>query len=79
VPSWQTLSARASQSSSAKCPALGNHGCSCYIQSIETAPQSTYSSQDSKERLSRMGDDTKSAVRAVETGERKDRILIVED
>src|SRR6201987_1136602 len=31
------------------------------------------------ERLSRMGEDTKSAVRAVETGERKDRVLIVED
>src|ERR1700686_4421143 len=33
----------------------------------------------SKKRQSRMGDDTKMAVRAVETGERKDRILIVED
>src|SRR6202163_2368375 len=32
-----------------------------------------------RERLSRMGDDSKMAVRAVETGERKDRILIVED
>ena len=32
-----------------------------------------------KERQSRMGDDSKMAVRAVETGERKDRILIVED
>src|SRR3979411_1630050 len=32
-----------------------------------------------RERQSRMGDDTKMAVRAVETGERKDRILIVED
>src|SRR5579859_4651843 len=32
-----------------------------------------------RERLSRMGDDSKMAVRAVETGERKDRVLIVED
>src|SRR6201998_1504865 len=32
-----------------------------------------------RERQSRMGDDTKMAVRAVETGERKDRVLIVED
>ena len=32
-----------------------------------------------KERQSRMGDDSKMAVRAVETGERKDRVLIVED
>src|SRR6202051_759944 len=32
-----------------------------------------------RERLSRMGDDSKMAVRAVETGEHKDRILIVED
>ena len=32
-----------------------------------------------KERPNRMGDDSKMAVRAVETGERKDRILIVED
>src|ERR1700758_4375409 len=32
-----------------------------------------------KERQSRMGEDSKMAVRAVETGERKDRILIVED
>src|SRR5246127_3564679 len=32
-----------------------------------------------RERQSRMGDDSKMAVRAVETGERKDRILIVED
>src|SRR6201987_3799794 len=31
------------------------------------------------ERLSRMGEETKTAVRAVETGERKDRVLIVED
>src|ERR1700737_433089 len=31
------------------------------------------------ERLSRMGDEAKMAVRAVETGERKDRVLIVED
>src|SRR5712671_2470727 len=32
-----------------------------------------------KERQSRMGEDSKMAVRAVETGERKDRVLIVED
>src|SRR4029077_1488085 len=31
------------------------------------------------ERLSRMGEETKTAARAVETGERKDRVLIVED
>src|SRR3984893_15665422 len=31
------------------------------------------------ERLSRMGDETRSGVRAVETVERKDRVLIVED
>ena len=32
-----------------------------------------------KERPNRMGDDSKMALRTVETGERKDRILIVED
>src|SRR4030081_1459600 len=32
-----------------------------------------------RERQSRMGEDSKMAVRAVETGERKDRVLIVED
>src|ERR1700732_4819413 len=32
-----------------------------------------------RKRLTRMGEETKTAVRAVETGERKDRVLIVED
>jgi DNA-binding NtrC family response regulator len=39
----------------------------------------TKSETTTQERLNRMGEDTRTAVRAVETGERKDRVLIVED
>src|SRR5260370_24773125 len=35
--------------------------------------------EDAAERLRRMGEETRAAVRAVETLERKDRVLIVED
>src|SRR3954471_17810691 len=42
-------------------------------------PKSELRSPFTTERQSRMGDESKMAVRAVETGERKDRVLIVED
>src|SRR6266478_5676449 len=50
----------------------------CYSQSIQPMHKPNLQSA-LKERQNRMGEDSKMAVRAVETGERKDRILIVED
>src|SRR6267154_3585332 len=51
----------------------------CYSQSIQPMQKTNFPNVLTKERQSRMGEDSKMAVRAVETGERKDRVLIVED
>src|SRR6266852_5729044 len=57
---------------------LASSYAACYSQSIQPMHKPNLQSA-LKERQNRMGEDSKMAVRAVETGERKDRILIVED
>src|ERR1700675_3146530 len=51
----------------------------CYSRSVQPAPESRKIRRSAWERQNRMGDESRSTVRAMEPIERKDRVLIVED